>query len=496
MFKYNAKDTRCALNIDLLSQKSKCSEPQNKGFSLVVFLLCIVEFGMFMEKRIQGKLVETWLRVVPILKDIASLRSSFWINQKKKPFQGRVEIDFNSADVNDAANRLERFRPYLAEAFPETRGADGKIESPLLQIPLMQEKLFGRYQSAPGRLFIKLDSHLPISGSIKARGGIYEILKFAETTALSNRLLDKNDNYVKLSSPECRDLFAKYSIAVGSTGNLGLSIGIIGIKLGFAVTVHMSADAKQWKKDKLRSLGVHVVEHEADYSVAVAKGRAEAESDPHCHFVDDEDSRDLFLGYAVAGEGVKKQLEQQAIFVDEDHPLFVYLPCGVGGGPGGITYGLKLAFGDNVHCFFGEPTQAPAMLVGLATGLHDNVSATDFGVENQTIADGLAVSRPSGLVSRTMQHMLDGIFTVADEEMYKLLTLLAESEGIRLEPSALVGFSGYCRITKGLENTQWLKNVENASHLVWATGGSMVPDLVWHDYNEQGIKHLENSEFV
>lgn len=450
-----------------------------------------------MGELIGGKTIEAWQAVCPVLRDIACLQPTFWLNQEIRPFrEASTEVEFTPVEVADAAERLERFRPYLSLAFPETAAEDGQIESDLQQIPLMQKELFGRYHLPPCRLFVKLDSHLPISGSVKARGGIYEILKLAESIAVKNGLLTVDENYEKLHSPRCRQLYSRYSIVVGSTGNLGLSIGIIGIKLGFAVTVHMSSDAKGWKKEMLRALGVQVVEHAADYSVAVAEGRRLAETDPRCHFVDDENSRDLFSGYAVAGERIKRQLAEKAIVVDETHPLYVYLPCGVGGAPGGITYGLKLAFGDNVHCFFAEPTQAPAMLVGLATGLHDAVAATDFGVKNQTIADGLAVSRPSGLVSRTMQHLLSGIFTVGDEELYQLLSLLAKCENIFLEPSALAGFSGYCRITTALQSMAESIQQQNATHLVWATGGSMVPRTVWREYNARGLKLLENISFV
>jgi D-serine dehydratase len=251
-------------------------------------------------------------------------------------------------------------------------------------------------------------------------------------------------------------------------------------KLGFNVTVHMSADARQWKKDMLRSKGVKVIEYKSDYSVAVENGRKEAMNDPYCHFVDDENSRTLFLGYSVAAERLKAQFDEQGIKITKEKPLYVYLPCGVGGGPGGVAFGLKLQFGDNVHCYFAEPTRSCCMLLGMATGLHNQISVEDFCMDNKTIADGLAVGRASGFVGKQMYDFMDGCYSVTDQRMSALLKALCDSEKIRLEPSALAGMFGPILLSKKLGN------LPDGYHLVWATGGSMVPKEEFEKYYSQG----------
>ena len=427
----------------------------------------------------------------PLLNKLIATEEVFWVNPNMEKYETAIkDSPLSEENVKDAEERLKRFASYIAKVFPETKETKGIIESPLLKIPSMKQALEKHYkQPILGELLLKCDSHLPISGSIKARGGIYEVLKHAEQLALQHGMLTEEDDYSILDSDTCRELFAKYSIAVGSTGNLGLSIGIMSAKLGFNVTVHMSADAKQWKKDLLRSKGVNVIEYEADYSKAVKEGRQQADTDPSCYFVDDENSHDLFLGYAVAASRLQKQLEELEIVVDEEHPLFVYLPCGVGGGPGGVAFGLKLLYKDNVHCFFAEPTHSPCMLLGLMTGLHDKIAVQDIGIDNVTDADGLAVGRPSGFVGKTMEPFLSGNYTVSDEELYRLLKELADTENIYLEPSALAGMIGPVKVCKEdayLQEQQLMKEMKKGTHIVWGTGGSMVPEDVINGYYKTG----------
>lgn len=420
----------------------------------------------------------------PVVKKLSEGTELGWVNPKRSSWEeAKGEITVSVKDIDEAEERLKRFAPFIRECFPETEDLCGIIESPLTPIPEMKHFLNDTYgERIEGNLLLKQDSHLAVAGSVKARGGIYEVLKHTEELALREGLITVDDDYEKLASEECRKFFSQYTVQVGSTGNLGLSIGIASAAVGYHAIVHMSADAKQWKKDLLRSHGVTVIEYEGDYSKAVENGRKESDADPKSYFVDDENSKDLFMGYAVAARRMKKQIEEQKIQVDEEHPLFVYIPCGVGGAPGGVAFGLKTVWGDQVHVFFVEPTQAPCMVLGMATELHNQICVQDVGLTGITHADGLAVGRPSGFVGKVMEPILSGEFTVEDKWLYEYMRALLDSENIFIEPSACAAFAGpvnllnYEETRKYIVENQLCHKMNEATHIVWATGGSLVPE--------------------
>ena len=430
-----------------------------------------------MDTRLQKLILEN-----PAVFKVSQGEETLWLNPLKKPFDlVKDELSVTKEQIADASARLDRFAPFIEEAFPETKENDGIIESPLREIENMKDLLSQKFSiEIAGRLLLKMDSDLPIAGSVKARGGIYEVLHYTEKLALENGIITEDDNYKELIHH--KDFFNKYAIHVGSTGNLGLSIGIMSAVIGYRVTVHMSREAKQWKKDKLRSFGVNVMEYDGDFTEAVHQGRALSDTDPMSYFVDDENSINLFMGYAVAAERLQRQLEEMDIVVDDEHPLFVYLPCGVGGAPGGITFGLKHIFGDNVHCFFVEPTNCPSMLIGMASELHNDVSVYDMGLSGLTHADGLAVGRPSKLVGKLMEGLLSGVFTIDDYRLYDFLRDLDKSEGIFIEPSACAAFKGVLGLEEYLDGRAYVEDEEltelmdNATHIAWATGGMLVPN--------------------
>ena len=424
-------------------------------------------------------------------------------------------LPLTSVDLQQAHDRWTRLIPVLQALFP-TEAPDGRITSPLRPASTAFQALLGLPPS--NTLYIKEDNKLAVCGSVKARGGLYETFAFAEK--INNDWILDDDSQISLLSAIQEGLMEDYQVVVGSTGNLGLSVGLAASAMGMKSTIHMSNDAKQWKKDLLQERGSIVHEHVGSYGVAVEEGRKAAELDANAHFVDDETSTTLFLGYAAAALELKTQ-----ITLTEEQNLVVYIPCGVGGAPSGICWGLKQVFGTQVTVLFAEPTHAPCVLLAMggatkdwavekdagAMGVAMGVATKDWAVEKEkegvdaggekakigrmttcfdlgldvkTEADGLACGAASPLCCAMVQELCAGIFTVDDAQLFVRLAQLVEMEGedAFMEPSC-------CAALEGPGHLLWVsKNgateeerelcaelLEGSVHVVWATGGALVP---------------------
>lgn len=388
-----------------------------------------------------------------IINALEGRQQIFWKNDYKKTNWRVEDFHLHPEAIVKADATLRRYAPFLTTLFPNESFRETLIESDLVKFPYRGD-----------HAYLKCDHALPISGSIKARGGIYEVLVYFDG------LLKKHA--LTLDSPldAIKTMTGQYKIAVGSTGNLGLSIGIMGKALGFEVIVHMSQDAKAWKKEKLRSLGCQVVAHTGDYSHAVQGARLASQGDPMSHFVDDETSETLFMGYAVAALRLKEQLKEMGI----QPPFNVVLPCGVGGAPGGIAWGLKCLFEDQVKLYIQEPIEAPCMVYGIANQTFEKADVRKLGLGKPTQADGLAVHQPSPLVAPLMGAIIDGFFTVSDDILLGHVARCYHQTAMFLEPSSVGIF----------EFVEWDQPDQSYPTIYWATGGNMVPDEVKKDLLE------------
>lgn len=408
----------------------------------------------------QNELIPDLQALSPWIERLRRDLPTVWLRPEAPPSATSLSV----LEVEAAKARFRRFEPVLAALFPQG-GWEGRIASPLIAAD-------PRLAPDVAHLYLKADGELPMTGSVKARGGVHELLCWLEDYATAEGILTPGESPTKLLEPTARARLSNGRIVVASTGNLGFSIGLVARAFGCAAQIHMSRDAKAWKKARLRDIGAEVVEHDGDYAETVARARTAAASDG-AYFVDDENSRRLFVGYAAAADELADQLAGAGIFPSADRPLVVYLPCGVGGAPGGITAGLRLRFGTAVVPVFVEPTLAPCFLLALASG--DLVSINDLGISGQTIADGLAVPKASPLVLSLIADDVAAAVAVSDADMLTWVERAWRHGGLRLEPSAAAALAALAPLRDAL--TAAARELPAGTvHVAWLTGGSLLPD--------------------
>jgi D-serine dehydratase len=80
-----------------------------------------------------------------------------------------------------------------------------------------------------------------------------------------------------------------------------------------------------------------------------------------------------------------------------------------------------------------------------------------------------------------------GAYTVSDAQMLAWLAAAAV-EDMRLEPAATVGFEGALRAVWELPAGPLTARLARATHIIWTTGGSLLPDSEYADLLAMGSR--------
>lgn len=92
----------------------------------------------------QKSQILSWVAQHPLLQRMVALEPITWFNPRATTLAtGLPHVGLTAADVADAEQRLARFAPYLAAAFPETQPTKGIIESELVALPSCSSRWIG-----------------------------------------------------------------------------------------------------------------------------------------------------------------------------------------------------------------------------------------------------------------------------------------------------------------------------------------------------------------
>lgn len=85
----------------------------------------------------------------------------------------------------------------------------------------------------------------------------------------------------------------------------------------------------------------------------------------------------------------------------------------------------------------------------------------------------------SPLVLSIVGNMIDAVVAVSDESMSKWIRRAWHDGGLRLEPAAAAGFAAlgpFLEAANAASPESTLSHWQSAVHVVWTTGGSLLPD--------------------
>jgi threonine dehydratase len=280
--------------------------------------------------------------------------------------------------VSDAAPVPEAGALLAAIDLPRARVA---VAADAVRTPVLA---CGELGAGPGSPVLLKAECLQRSGSFKLRGALTKL--------------------ASLDSPAG-------GIVCASAGNHGRAVAHAARARGVACTVYMPRDAAVSKVAAIAALGAttHLEGDSVEEALELARQRARRDGASFVHPFDD---LDVIAGQATLGAELLEDVPDLARVV---------VPIGGGGLASGVGAALRAA-GSRAQ-LIGVQAQACApyaAFLGEGDGRAPQLSP------GATIADGIAIKRPGRLTLPLLSELLDGLETVADDEIAAAMVFLAE----------------------------------------------------------------------
>jgi threonine dehydratase len=287
-------------------------------------------------------------------------------------------------------------KKYFRDIFDDIKEAYSIVREVAHHTPLDRSNTFSRMTG--GEVYLKLEC-LQRTGSFKIRGAYYAISKLKD----------------KIKAKGC---------VAASAGNHAQGVAYAASSAGVKATIVMPEFSPAAKIQATLGYGAELVLHGRTYDEAVKKASEICEEKKSVFIHSFDDPR------IIAGQGTI------GLEMLEDMPELDVVVVPVGGG--GLISGVAIALKNtkpNVKIYGVQASGAPSMARSLKEGKIVELPTVD------TIADGIAIKRPSDLTFNITKELIDDIVVVDDDEIAHAIFMLLERCKQVVEPAGAVGLA-------------------------------------------------------
>jgi threonine dehydratase len=239
-------------------------------------------------------------------------------------------------------------------------------------------------------------------------------------------------------------------VVAASTGNHGAAVAWAGRELGVPARIFVPAGANAVKARRIRDLGAHLTEIGRDIEDARRAAESYVEG-TDALLLDDATSADVPTGAGTIGLELLDQLPEVATVV---------VPVGDSALIRGVAGAVKGGRPD-VYVIGVQAAGAPAYYRSWKAGEVVTTETAD------TIADGLATTRPTTPNVTSIRALVDEMVLVSDAELLDAMRLL-RTEQVVAEPAGAASVAALMRRSLSLRNGPVVALI---------TGGNVAPEV-------------------